>query len=102
MNRFAQMIGFVVALLLVTQSAYAVYECGGVQDTCQCGRDNFCICCSNSAYGANHGNCVWYAWHKACWIQAGCRSATIWSMIYTGGGEGTKRPNSSPANGPKT
>ena len=54
------------AVLLVPRTVWAVYECGGVQDTCQCGRDNFCICCSDSTHGQNHGNCVWWAWEQAC------------------------------------
>lgn len=73
-----------LCLLLVVPGgrARAVYECGGVQDTCNCGAANFCICCSDAAHGANHGNCVWYAWHKACceWSTAlqWCTNAEDW------------------------
>lgn len=83
-------IGSVSALLLLSPSARAVYECGGVQDTCQCGRDNFCICCSNATYGDKHGNCVWYAWHKACCVWGvalqWCTNAEDWDAGATSNG----------------
>ncbi len=76
--------------VFVSRRAMAVYECGGVQDTCNCGRDNFCYCCSNAALGDNHGNCVWYAWHKACcvWSRAleWCTDAKTWDSYATNNG----------------
>lgn len=58
---------FGLALLVAApRAARAVFECGGVQDTCNCSANNFCICCTNGTYGTDHGNCVWYAWHRAC------------------------------------
>ena len=67
--------------------AWAVYECGGVQDTCNCGADNFCICCYWSGLS---GNCVWYAWHKACcgWGIAleWCTNADTWDGHATNHG----------------
>ena len=53
----------VLAGISVPQQALAVHTCGGVSDTCQCGRANFCICCD---WSGQSGNCVWWAWHKAC------------------------------------
>ena len=71
-----------LALFAGSGSARAVYECGGVQDTCPCGMSNFCICCTNAAYGTDHGNCVWYAWHRACcdWVIGlqWCTNANTW------------------------
>ena len=57
-------------------AAEAVYECGGEEDTCLCGRDNICIC------DGTCGNCVWHAWHMACcsWGRAlpWCTDAGTW------------------------
>jgi Ig-like domain-containing protein/CHAP domain-containing protein len=56
--------------------SWAVYECGGEQDTCTCGGDNFCLC------DGTCGNCVWHAWHMACcgWGRAleWCTDAGTW------------------------
>ena len=49
-----------VLLSLLPAEAGAVYECGGQQDTCQCGASNPYPCCDNG------GNCTWWAWHSAC------------------------------------
>ena len=72
------------------QKAHAVYECGGVQDTCNCGGNNFCICCSDSSNGTDHGNCVWYAWHKACCVWSinleWCTNADTWDGYATSNG----------------
>jgi len=69
-------------VMTVPGEARAEYECGGVQDTCNCGVDNFCICCDNATYGQDHGNCVWYAWHKACCVWGvglqWCTNAETW------------------------
>ena len=77
-------------LLLAPRPAAAVYECGGVQDTCSCGAANFCICCSDSTHGTDHGNCVWYAWHKACceWAIAlqWCTNADTWDTYAQNNG----------------
>jgi hypothetical protein len=50
-------------LLAGPRPARAVYSCGNTNDTCQCGANNFCICCE---WDGLSGNCVWYAWHRAC------------------------------------
>ncbi len=80
----------VIVLTAASTDAQAVYECGGIQDTCVCGQANFCICCTNSTYGTDHGNCVWYAWHKACceWgvgLQW-CTNAETWDGYATSNG----------------
>lgn len=51
---------FFVIIIFHLSPAHAVYECGGVQDTCPCGASNPYPCCDNG------GNCTWYAWHSAC------------------------------------
>ncbi|MFH2008919.1 MAG: CHAP domain-containing protein [bacterium] len=72
------------ALILAPRPALAVYECGGVQDTCQCGVNNFCICCD---WSGQSGNCVWYAWHMACcnWGVGleWCTNADTWDGYAT-------------------
>lgn len=50
----------VAVALLAASPAWAVYQCGDTQDTCQCGMNNPYPCCDNG------GNCTWYAWHSAC------------------------------------
>jgi MYXO-CTERM domain-containing protein len=77
-------------LLVAAPSVRAVHECGGVQDTCSCGAANFCICCSNSTYGTDHGNCVWFAWHKACCVWSialqWCTDASTWDSYAQNNG----------------
>ena len=62
---------------LVPAEAAAVYECGGQQDTCQCGANNPYPCCDNG------GNCTWWAWHSACcnWAYGlpGWGNANTWA-----------------------
>jgi len=59
-------------LVLAPRPAAAVSVCGGVTHQNLCGSSNICICCSDSDcygstnYGDDHGNCVWWAWEKAC------------------------------------
>lgn len=75
---------FSLALLAAAPStARAVYECGGITDDCLCGMSNPCICCDDAAHGTAHGNCVWYAWHKACCVWGTgppwwCGNAEFW------------------------
>jgi CHAP domain len=46
--------------VVAASPAFAVFQCGDTQDTCQCGANNPYPCCDNG------GNCTWYAWHNAC------------------------------------
>ncbi len=75
-------LSMLAALVAGSGRARAVYECGGERDDCPCGRANFCICCSDSTHGQNHGNCVWWAWEQACchWGIAleWCTNANTW------------------------
>lgn len=63
--------------LMYPGTAGAVYQCGGVQDTCKCGKNNPYPCCDNGS------NCTWWAWHMACcnWGQGlpGWGNANTWS-----------------------
>lgn len=67
-----------VMMVLGAGPARAVYECGGVEDTCTCGANNPYPCCDND------GNCTWYAWHSACchWDMAlpGWGNAKTWAQ----------------------
>jgi MYXO-CTERM domain-containing protein len=85
-----------IAAALVIVAALAIapgkargadFECGGLQDTCICGANTPCICCSNATYGTNHGNCVWYGWYRACcdWGEAlpFCPNAEFWDSQAT-------------------
>jgi len=67
-----------IFLILGAAPAAAVYECGGVEDTCTCGANNPYPCCDND------GNCTWYAWHSACchWDLAlpGWGNAKTWAQ----------------------
>ena len=80
-RRSARIAAVMVSALVVfgPRPARAVFECGGVQDTCNCGTNNFCICCEWSGLS---GNCVWYGWHKACCIWGiglqWCTDAHTW------------------------
>jgi hypothetical protein len=74
----------VLALLLASGQAYAVYSCGGVNDTCQCGRNNPYPCCDNG------GNCTWWAWHSAC-----CN----WGIGLPGWGNANQWAGNASANG---
>ncbi|MBN1771080.1 MAG: hypothetical protein JXB32_07465 [Deltaproteobacteria bacterium] len=56
-----------LALALAAAPARAQMECGGEFDTCDCGRDTICCCCTPGGdCGGTCGNCVWHAWHSAC------------------------------------
>lgn len=70
--------------LVQTQSAWAVYQCGGVQDTCKCGKNNPYPCCDNGS------NCTWWAWHMACcnWGQGlpGWGNANTWGSYASQNG----------------
>jgi hypothetical protein len=70
--------------LFATSPAYAVYSCGGVNDTCKCGGNNPYPCCDNG------GNCTWFAWHSACcnWGVAlpGWGNANTWASYASGNG----------------
>jgi MYXO-CTERM domain-containing protein len=65
-----------ILTILGARPAAAVYQCGGVQDTCPCGGNNPYPCCDND------GNCTWYSWHSACchWGMAlpGWGNAKTW------------------------
>lgn len=49
-----------LAGLLASSPAAAVYQCGDQKDDCQCGANNPFPCCDNG------GNCTWWAWEDAC------------------------------------
>ncbi|MFH2007719.1 MAG: CHAP domain-containing protein [bacterium] len=78
-------------LLLSPRPAAAINQCGGETHQNSCGSaNNICICCSESTdcpgsgLGADHGNCVWWAWEKACrdWGVAlsTCHNADTWDQ----------------------
>ena len=46
--------------LFAASPASAVSACGGVKDSCKCGKNNPYPCCENGS------NCTWWAWHSAC------------------------------------
>lgn len=77
-------------LVSVPRVAQAVPNCGGVNDSCNCGMANFCICCTDAYYGTDHGNCVWYAWHRACCAWGvglpWCTNAEVWDTGATNNG----------------
>lgn len=70
--------------LLASAPAWAVYSCGGVNDTCKCGANNPYPCCDNG------GNCTWFAWHSACcnWGVAlpGWGNANTWGSYASQNG----------------
>ena len=77
-------IGIALLGLFMPVGARAVYECGGETDTCNCGRDNYCLC------DGTCGNCVWHAWHMACceWGRAleWCTDAGTWDAYAASNG----------------
>lgn len=83
MSRVARA-GLLVLSLLAAAPAWAVYECGGQYDTCQCGRNNPYPCCDNG------GNCTWWAWHSAC-----CN----WGIGLPGWGNANQWAGNASANG---
>ncbi|HUU03785.1 MAG TPA: NBR1-Ig-like domain-containing protein [Myxococcota bacterium] len=85
MSRAARLCVALCALIWLTPlAARAVPECGGEQDTCSCGRSNYCLC------DGTCGNCVWHAWHMACcsWGRAleWCTDAGTWDEYATSNG----------------
>ncbi len=85
MSRAARLCVALCALIWLTPlAARAVPECGNEQDTCSCGRSNYCLC------DGVCGNCVWHAWHMACcsWGRAleWCTDAGTWDEYATSNG----------------
>lgn len=83
-----------IAIILPSGPAQAVYQCGGVQDTCPCGGNNPYPCCDND------GNCTWYAWHSACchWGMAlpGWGNAKTWAQYAAANANFEVLPNPVP------
>ncbi len=86
----AVLVGLVWATtaLVPSVSAGPAPTCGDVDHQNQCNSGQICICCHDSdcinpVYGAFHGNCVWWAWEKACrdWGEAlsTCHNADTWN-----------------------
>jgi hypothetical protein len=73
-----------LTVALLSAEAWAVYQCGDVVDSCQCGAPNPYPCCSNG------GNCTWYAWEAAC-----CN----WAVGLPGWGNANQWAGNAMANG---
>ncbi len=77
MKQIAKFLIYFIAFLsifLYANTLWAVYKCGGIEDTCSCGVSNPFPCCSNG------GNCTWWVWHKVCcvWGEEAAKEIVNW------------------------